>query len=187
MAGDITTHKTVQRPEAKLNRTGSSKSCKSGNRGSVGRMNDAEKEAQKLRLKTVTSSSLPEGYKNYREHLNKQRRTVIQKVKELERSIETFQQQLDDMTEMLEEKDRQLKEQPIEVTAAKVEEVIPEELKQAVVDNVVSNINKLLHISAHEYRIFIEAGKADSEKYLDIIDDLLFFMQGIRKDIIQKG
>ena len=189
MDGDITTHKQYKDLEAKLkSEQEAARAASQAIEAAVGRMNDAEKEAQKLKIE---NRNIYEAYqkdiKTLREQLEQAKKNSDpEKVKELERSIETYQQQLDDMSEMLEEKDRQLKEQPIEVTAAKVEEVIPEELKQAVVDNVVSNINKLLHISAHEYRIFIEAGKADSEKYLDIIDDCLLHMSSIRKEIAQK-
>lgn len=190
MEGDITTHKQYKDLEAKLKaEQEAARSASQAIEAAVGRMNEAEKEAQKLEAE---KRSIYEAYqkdvKTLREQLEEAKQNSDpEKVKELEKSIETYQQQLDDMSEMLEEKDRQLNEQPIEVKATKVEEVIPEELKQAVVDNVVSNINKFLNISAQEYKIFIAAGRADTDKYLDIIDDFMFFISGIRKEINQKG
>lgn len=189
MDGDITTHKQYRDLEAKLKaEQEAARAASQAIEAAVGRMNDAEKETQKLKTE---NRNIYEAYQKDIKSLNEQLEQAEQnsdpeKVKELEKSIETFQQQLDDMSEMLEEKDRQLKEQPIEVTAAKIEEVIPQELKQVVVDNVVDNINKLLHLSAHEYNIFIEVGRTNTDKYLDIIDDFLFHMSSIRKEIAQK-
>lgn len=190
MEGDITTHKQYKDLEAKLKaEQEAARAASQAIEAAVGRMNEAEKEAQKLEAE---KRSIYEAYQKDIKKLNEQlehakENSDPEKIQELQKSIETYQRQLDDMSEMLEEKDRQLNEQPIEVKATKVEEVIPEELKQAVVDNVVSNINKFLNISAQEYKIFIDAGKGDPDKYLDIIDDFLFFMQGVRKEIIQKG
>jgi DNA repair exonuclease SbcCD ATPase subunit len=71
--------------------------------------------------------------------------------------VENYQQQIGSLNTQLAEKDKQLNEKPIETTATKIVEVVPDEVKDLIYKKVLLAIEAVKFLTDKEIVIFLEA------------------------------
>lgn len=193
LAGNITTHKQYKELEDKLkvaekradereihykNVSESYKRLEQVNKKHYQKTKELSEEVEKLNTKIKELESQPDNSIEEQKEID-----VLRKL------VEELQEKLNDESQKTSILEKQLKEQPIEIQATRVEkiEILPEDVRKKLINDVESYCNNIVHMSESAYKTFIEAGKADTAKYVEIVDDVLMFLQGIRQKIVESA
>lgn len=188
LSGDITTHKQYKELEEKLQEAEE-------------RAKLAEKAREmeyKMRIANQQSDMAA------REKLQKQEQELADKdahIRELKQQLEQAKRNSDpskvrELGEIISEKQReieklrqQLKEKPIEVTAAQIVEVIPQDIRESIVSKVSATVNDVLGLSVErDIEIFVEELPAyEQANFLDLLSAAINRLHQIELAINEKS
>lgn len=176
LQGDVTSHKRYIELETKLKEEqkirkqleSNAKAALEGHKKEINRLNEMLDQTQDELVQAKTGAD------------TKRIEQLEQDVEDLQQEIQSYQQEIGSLNQRLTEKPVEV---PVTVKSVEVE-VLPEELKERLLSGIEEYINGFIMMSKQERDIFVEAGKTDKEKYLELLDDVLLVARSIRNEIV---
>lgn len=189
LSGDITTHKQYKELEEKLRKLEEAK------RKSEEHYQQTLSIANENRIKAeIALKNTEEESKRNIDALSKTVRDLQQQLDQARRN--GSQEKVQELGEIISEKQReieklrqQLKEKPIEVTAAQIVEVIPQDIRESIVSKVSATVNDVLGLSVErDIEIFVEELPAyEQANFLDLLSAAINRLHQIELAINEKS